>query len=238
MPASNFAIAWSPGFSELGSSEDAAKWAHQRLAEKNCLRAPDAQRVEVIFETKLIELAASAGDRSRSREERPVDADASDAGKSNERVGGKVIDKSAFALPEPRRIRDRNHVRFVALQPCAICARLPFDAHHLRFAQSRALGRKVSDEFTVPLCRGHHREAHRCGDEAAWWSGAGFDAIGIARALWLETHPIASAPHGIAAETVVPPITSPTALPSSKAGHTATGCGSTANGSMFSKARL
>ena len=80
-----------------------------------------------------------------------------------------VIDKSMLALPEPRRVRDREHVRHVTQQPCLICGRRPSDAHHLRFAQSRALSRKVSDEFTVPLCRGHHREVHRSGDEAAWW---------------------------------------------------------------------
>ena len=43
----------------------------------------------------------------------------------------------------------------------SVCGRQPCDAHHLRFAQNRAMGRKVSDEFTVPLCRGHHREVHR-----------------------------------------------------------------------------
>jgi len=64
------------------------------------------------------------------------------------------------------------------------------DAHHLRFAQSRTLGRKVSDEFTVPLCRGHHRELHRCGDEAAWWKKVGIDPTVSARALWLESHPL------------------------------------------------
>jgi hypothetical protein len=60
----------------------------------------------------------------------------------------------------------------------------------LRFAQAPALGRKVSDEFTVPLCRGHHREVHRCGDEAAWWKKAGIDPTISARALWLKTHPL------------------------------------------------
>jgi hypothetical protein len=69
-------------------------------------------------------------------------------------------------LPEPRRVRDREHVRYVAKQPCLVCGRQPSDPHHLRFAQSRAMARKVSDEFTVPLCRGHHREVHRYGDEA------------------------------------------------------------------------
>jgi hypothetical protein len=76
------------------------------------------------------------------------------------------IDKSLLTLPEPRRIRDKDHVRYVAKQPCLICERKPADAHHLRFAQLQALGRKVSDEFTVPLCRGHHREVHRCGNDA------------------------------------------------------------------------
>ena len=59
---------------------------------------------------------------------------------------------------------------------------------------ARALGRKVSDEFTVPLCRGHHREAHRSGDEAAWWKKTGVDPTTTARALWLETHPLPTIP--------------------------------------------
>src|SRR5208282_3436228 len=95
------------------------------------------------------------------------------------------------ALPEPRRIRDRNHVKSVAQHPFLIFGRRPADAHHLRFAQSRALGRKVSDEYTVPLCRGHHREVHHCGDEAAWWKTVGIDPTIAARALWLDTHPLA-----------------------------------------------
>ena len=69
------------------------------------------------------------------------------------------IDKSALALSEPKRRRDKSHLRFVASQPCLVCGRHPSDPHHLRFAQPRALGVKVSDEFTVPLCRGHHRAA-------------------------------------------------------------------------------
>jgi len=100
------------------------------------------------------------------------------------------IDKSRLTHPEPRRFRDREHVKFVAKHACLICGRRPADAHHLRFAQHRALSRKVSDEFTVPLCRGHHREAHRSGDEAAWWKNAGVDPTVTARALWLETHPL------------------------------------------------
>ena len=104
-----------------------------------------------------------------------------------------VIDKSVLSLPASRRIRDRDHVKLVAKQPCLICGRRPADAHHLRFAQSRTLGRKVSDEFTVPLCRGHHREIHRCGNEAAWWKKVGVDPTVPARALWLKSHPLPTA---------------------------------------------
>jgi hypothetical protein len=100
------------------------------------------------------------------------------------------VDKSALMHPEPRRIRDRAHARFVAQQTCLVCGRQPCDAHHLRFAQNRALSRKVSDEFTVPLCRGHHRELHRHGNEAAWWQKFGLDPTSAARTLWLETHPL------------------------------------------------
>jgi hypothetical protein len=83
-------------------------------------------------------------------------------------------------------------VHHVAQQSCLVCGRKPSDAHHLRFAQTRTLGRKVSDEFTVPLCRGHHRELHRHGDEAKWWAKIAIDPMPVARALWLETHPLAT----------------------------------------------
>jgi hypothetical protein len=95
-----------------------------------------------------------------------------------------------LTLPISRRIRDREHVKTVAKQPCLLCGRQPADAHHLRLAQPPALGRKVSDEITVPLCRGHHREVHRYGDEAAWWNKIGIDPTVSARALWLKTHPL------------------------------------------------
>ena len=75
------------------------------------------------------------------------------------------IEKSELTIGEPRRHRDKSHLKFVASQPCLVCGRSPADAHHLRFTQPRALGRKVSDEFTVPLCRTHHRDNHRFGDE-------------------------------------------------------------------------
>src|SRR5450631_4622049 len=97
------------------------------------------------------------------------------------------IDKSVLAVAEPKRLRDKAHLRFVASQPCLVCGRQPSDPHHLRFAQPRALGLKVSDEFTVPLCRSHHEQLHQAGNELAWWHDLDIDALGIAKGLWTES---------------------------------------------------
>ena len=165
--------------------DKAALWAKRSLPDKNKLVVADAQRVEEAFQARLAGIAPVP---EQAEQARTVGADRRQARKN--RQASKTIDKSVLALPEPRRIRDRDHVRLVAKQPCLICGRMPSDAHHLRFAQSRALGRKVSDEFTVPLCRGHHREVHRCGDEAMWWKAASVDPTVAAGALWRETHPL------------------------------------------------
>jgi hypothetical protein len=96
------------------------------------------------------------------------------------------IDKSVLALGEPRRIRSKEHLRFVASQPCLICGRKPSHAHHVRFAQPKGLSLKVSDEFTVPLCAIHHSENHATGDERKWWQAHKIDPLEIARSLWNE----------------------------------------------------
>ncbi len=100
------------------------------------------------------------------------------------------IDKSVLAISEPRRHRDKLHLKFVASQPCLVCGRSPADAHHLRFTQQRAMGRKVSDEFTVPLCRAHHQDNHRFGDEVAWWERRAIDPVATSRMLWMSTRRI------------------------------------------------
>ena len=98
------------------------------------------------------------------------------------------IDKSQLAIAEPKRLRDKAHLKFVASQPCLVCGRQPSDPHHLRFAQPRAIGLKVSDEFTVPLCRGHHRELHQVGSEKDWWAKYQIDALAMAKQLWEQNH--------------------------------------------------
>lgn len=97
------------------------------------------------------------------------------------------IDKSVLTIGAPRRLRDKGHLRFVASHPCLICGRQPADAHHIQFAQPRALGLKVSDEFTVPLCRLHHRELHQAGNEKAWWEKRNLRPLETAEHLWKES---------------------------------------------------
>jgi Putative HNHc nuclease len=179
---------------ELGSSDDAATWAHKILAEKNTLIAEDAQVLEDAFQARLEAIGADGADPFKGEGQNlapPTPRERNEMlDKPKHRRRSQAIDKSVPPMPEPRRLRDRDHVRSVAQRPCLICGRQPADAHHLRFAQNRALARKVSDEFTVPLCRGHHREVHRYGDEAVWWRNAGIDPTIAARSLWLESHPL------------------------------------------------
>jgi Rad52/22 family double-strand break repair protein len=104
------------------------------------------------------------------------------------------IDKSVLAIGAPKRLRDKAHLKFVAAQPCLVCGRQPSDPHHLRFAQPRAIGLKVSDEFTVPLCRGHHRQLHQASNEVAWWQTNKIDVLPIAKALWEKTRPASAQP--------------------------------------------
>jgi hypothetical protein len=175
----------------LTDGDDAALWAQRRLPEKNKLITAHEIRIEEAFQSKLASFVASpARDPSVSDPltTRPSRTRRRAIARQKQRPA-KTVNKAALTIPKPHRVRDREHVRFVARQPCLVCGRMPCDAHHLRFVQPRALGRKVSDEFTVPLCRGHHREAHRCGDEAAWWQRTSIDPTAAARRLWLEAHP-------------------------------------------------
>ena len=64
------------------------------------------------------------------------------------------------------------------------------------------MGRKVSDRFTVPLCRLHHRELHRRGNERAWWQIHGIDPLAIAARLWAMTHAAEDAEASMEGETV------------------------------------
>ena len=181
--------------------EDLDCWAQTCLPAKNTLTTTDARRVDEAFQAKLAVIQLN--DEAEAPPASPASSQP-DGGihPATAETAPEAVDKSVLAFPEPRRQRNKIHLRFVAKQPCLICARQPCDAHHLRFAQARGIGLKVSDEFTVPLCRGHHRELHRAGNEANWWSTKGVDAVDASRKLWTETHPVRTRITG--AETAIP----------------------------------
>jgi hypothetical protein len=192
--------------SAITTQEQATTWAQQTMGAKNALAAADSGIVEAAFAVRGPELvddddtaeAISPGmsaDEKDGRDQPPLGL----SGHPEDLTSGLGppapvnnavawhVDKGALALGEPRRYRDRAHLRFVSAHACLICGRRPSDAHHLRFTQLRALGRRASDEYTVPLCRSHHRALHRYGDEPAWWETQKIDPLVEALRLWQQT---------------------------------------------------
>jgi ERF superfamily len=179
----------------LPSEDSATDWAQRALVAKNQLTGSDARLLEVAFELRLSALLPS--ERSGSSVGSGSQGPSSFAG--DDTIGTSPgpndvshdqparVDKSTLALPAPRRYRNKAHLRYVTQQPCVLCGRKPSDPHHVRFMQPRALGRKASDEFAVPLCRIHHRLVHRVGNEAAWWKDTGIDPAKVARKLWNDS---------------------------------------------------
>ena len=180
----------------LQSTENTTSWAQDGIIAKNSLAAADAKLVEEAFASKLSELSKAEPQpasvtTARETEAMPLELTAPAAQKTDAPA---VIDKSVLTIAEPRRYRNKEHLRFVAQQACLVCGRKPSDPHHLRFTQPRALGWKVSDEFVAPLCRIHHRAVHRVGDERGWWKQVGIDPIKIARKLWRKSRLNESSP--------------------------------------------
>ena len=175
--------------SDLKSADEAADWLHKNLPAKNTLTPADAETVEASFRERLATIeggqvsatAANAitlpGDEPSREQRRAFDSPETPTPKP-------IVVRRRRLAAKTIRLRDKEHCRFVAVRPCLLCGRTPSEAHHIRFAQPRALGRKVSDEYTVPVCRVHHRDLHGYGDEASWWAGVGIDPLSIALELW------------------------------------------------------
>jgi hypothetical protein len=159
----------------LKDGEELALWAHRRLPAKNTLTGNDARLVEAAYGVLL-----AAEDRSDQLSTPSQTA-------SSETANPTSDDELVTLLRKPIRGRNKAHLMFVVSQPCLVCQRSPCDAHHLKFAEPRALGRKVSDEYTVPLCRDHHQQLHRHGNEAGWWSNVQTNPLEVALDLWTQT---------------------------------------------------
>ena len=175
---------------ELNATDELALWAHRRLPAKNTLTEVDARAVETAYQAKL-----EAADRDAEAQSDELRGPPAEPRSTNPEDGVAVVNgsddqkPSAAVSPLRKSVRRRNkvHLAFVGSQPCLVCQRSPCDAHHLKFAQPRTLGRRVSDEFTVPLCRDHHRDLHRYGNEIAWWANVQIAPIEVARDLWQAT---------------------------------------------------
>ncbi|MGB6082515.1 MAG: ERF family protein [Xanthobacteraceae bacterium] len=185
----------------LPDGEALALWAQRRMADKNMLTATDAGSVEAAC-TRLLgswdtpcqptasdsDARASAPDTAEqpaSPNEPPAAEPVTAAAGRSDRPPSPPI--AVTPRPKPVRHRNKAHLAFVATQPCLVCQRTPCDAHHLKFAQPKALGRKVSDEFTVPLCRAHHNDLHRHSNEPAWWANLKIAPLPLARELWINS---------------------------------------------------
>jgi hypothetical protein len=185
----------------LDCVEAAVEWAGRSLGAKNTLTGEDAVIVEAAFRERMqvlepeIYSLTSAPSEARSspltsQPELAPSANLSAPARSPRArmaSGSRIRMQGSVTSVKPRRCRDKDHLRFIALQPCTICGRQPCEAHHIRFSQPSALGRRVSDEFTVPLCRLHHRELHRIGNERSWWDQLNIDPLPIALRFWQQT---------------------------------------------------
>jgi ERF superfamily len=194
----------------INSADEAAAWAHRNLPAKNKLMAADAKMVEERFQARLLQMNQQVSAKETSAappapawmpdeptpaglpHDVPTGASASVAAtpatqRANAMGRKRSPSSSVQALGKPLRLRDKDHRRYVLRQACLVCGRVPSDPHHLTFTQPRALGRRVSDEFIVPVCRVHHRELHRSGNEAAWWQKFNIDPIPVALRLWQHT---------------------------------------------------
>jgi hypothetical protein len=156
-------------YAELASIttfDSAAEWAKRIIPIKNSLTSEHAREVEAVLEGKIGNLGNAFEGTQPSTE---ISSITCPAQPDNDAGSLATKDRSTLTFGHTPRRRNKSHLKFVASQACLLCGRRPSDAHHLRFAQPQAMGRKVSDEFTVPLCRTHHRQLHRAGDEIGWW---------------------------------------------------------------------
>ena len=163
------------------SEEDILKWAKTALPLKNTLLETDANDIEGAFQQRM----KSSRPSSAAAPTEDISQQALQAASGQD----SDVAQPGLALPKETRKRSKIHLHFVREQPCLICKQIPSDPHHLKFAQPRAMGRKVSDEFTVPLCRAHHQDLHRYGNEKAWWANMQIAPLPVARDLW-EASPI------------------------------------------------
>lgn len=77
-------------------------------------------------------------------------------------------------IPKPAkrasRWRSQAHCNFVRSHGCCVegCTGRPIEVAHVRNGSGAGMGQRPDDFRTVSLCRDHHAEQHRVGEETFW----------------------------------------------------------------------
>lgn len=88
----------------------------------------------------------------------------------------------------------KKHLKFIDSLPCVICGRYESTHHHLLRVgnkylkpkqgeeeflipkiKSKGMGTKSDDMFCLPICTKHHAEAHRYGNDKAYFEQHGIE---------------------------------------------------------------
>ena len=164
----------------LETKDDLDAWTLRAWPKANTLAPADGDKVRQAFQAQLTQIQSTPDEGHHQPAELDPPA-AKDEIRSR-------IDKSMLTLPETKRLRDKQHLRFVAKQPCLVCGREPCDPHHLRFAQSRGLGQRSATNsrsrcvgHTIANCTAPAR-SRTGGRDAAW------KPLEFARRLWMTTY--------------------------------------------------
>lgn len=110
-------------------------------------------------------------------------------------IGQRIIrPATAFSIASTKqkrpRVTDDTHLKFIRTLHCCICGKPGPDPAHIRSASNlygkreTGGGEKASDKWTVPLCREHHDDQHKAGNELLWWASKKIDPFGLALALY------------------------------------------------------
>ena len=184
---------------QLQSSDEAADWVHKNMPVENELTAADADLVASGLprparghrgrNVRARKRTAPGGGQRRNRAKRT-------APRFWRSAFSRSIGKARAGVDGPARSPGGARAGRRRARPF-VCATKSIASMWRRSPASSAAGRrgkrtifalpnlvrssrKVSDEYTVPVCRLHHRELHRYGDEASCWAGVGVDPLPIA----------------------------------------------------------
>lgn len=88
---------------------------------------------------------------------------------------------------------DPAYLNKVRELPCCVCGIYPVEAHHIKSAGGRGIGKRTDDKWAIPLCHDHHiNGVERVGSrkEVQWFSKYGINPIELAQGLYASRHSV------------------------------------------------